>query len=462
MASEARGDSIGIDAGVEAGPEAGGRRFGALADARYAPLAIAFGLALVGLAARLAWIAYADFTPTFRDDAGAYHVLGQALAAGGGYKNLDGTPMLFWPPGYPFLLGGIYKAFDGSLNAALAANAIFGALAVALTYAIGRRAFDARVAAIGALLFAVYPGSIFLANTTLTEVTFTLLLMLVLWLFVESYARNDWRLLVPAGLIIGYAALVRGHALLLPLVAVPFWFAATSNARGAALRAAGVLALAAIVVAPWTVRNYRAVGEPVLIASSMGPDLFIGHSERADGRFFAADELFVYPELPQDELQARINRDGTREAIEYALRHPLREVELAFRKVYYLYYSDHDTLLWNDGHGEHRFLSNSTRNALSGIADLYYWGLLALAALAFSSMLSPSRPARLLLVSVVVYWTLLHVAFFGEPRFHAPIMPIVCLWAGAGVMRIASMMWRNGPAAGSEQGAASSAPTLRL
>jgi hypothetical protein len=39
---------------------------------------------------------------------------------------------------------------------------------------------------------------------------------------------------------------------------------------------------------------------------------------------------------------------------------------------------------------------------------------------------------RLLLVSLAVYWTLVHVAFFADPRFHAPIMGVVCLWAGVG------------------------------
>jgi len=39
------------------------------------------------------------------------------------------------------------------------------------------------------------------------------------------------------------------------------------------------------------------------------------------------------------------------------------------------------------------------------------------------------EPGRVLLLSLLLYWTGIHLVFFGDPRFHAPVMPIVALLA---------------------------------
>jgi hypothetical protein len=42
-----------------------------------------------------------------------------------------------------------------------------------------------------------------------------------------------------------------------------------------------------------------------------------------------------------------------------------------------------------------------------------------------------------MLLSLVAYWTLAHIAFFGDPRFHAPVVPMVAVLAGVAVAGIA-------------------------
>ena len=63
----------------------------------------------------------------------------------------------FWqPPLYPWLLGLFYKLAGHALLGARIVQAIVGALSCVLLYAIGRRAFDRKVAAGAALTMAVY------------------------------------------------------------------------------------------------------------------------------------------------------------------------------------------------------------------------------------------------------------------------------------------------------------------
>ena len=282
---------------------------------------------------RIAWIAYANFTPTVSDDAGRYDLLGRSLAANAGFINPNGTTTMFWPPGYPFVLAAVYKLWPQSLfgdhevTAALVVNAALASICVVLVFLIGRRVFEARAALAAAVITALFPSLIFFAGVTLTETTFTFLALVAVLLILEADARRNWWLLAAAGVVVGCAALVRGTG------------APAARRRGAVLargpwpigdppsRAPHSLAASRLaVIVPWTLRNYDVSGSLVLISSNAGVDFYIGHSPGADGRGRIVDDLvFRYPDRPQAEAEAQINRDGFREGLEYALKHPLSE-----------------------------------------------------------------------------------------------------------------------------------------
>lgn len=413
------------------------------------PLAVLCAIVLVALGVRLAWIAIGDFQPTLDDDAGRYDFLGRSLADGAGYINPNGATTMFWPPGYPFLLAGIYKGWpegalgDHQLTAALVANALLGAATVALTYGVAMRALRHQAGALlAAATFALFPSMVFITGVTLSETLFTFLLVLAAWLAIEERRRPDALLVVVIGAVTGYAALTRGQALLLPIAFVPAWLLSEESDGiagprwwAAASRLLVTGAVVAIVVAPWAVRNHDVSGEWVLISSNAGPNFYIGHSEDADGKGRQVPELvFRYPELPPAEAEARVNRDGFEEGMEWALDHPLEEAWLSATKVFWLYYIDSEGLFWTDAHGGVHVWDEDTRDAWEWASNAYWWAALALAGIGAFRWSSLRDPARVLLISVFVYWTLVHVAFFADPRFHAPVVPIVSVWAAAGVL----------------------------
>jgi len=414
-------------------------------------------IVLIALASRLAWIAFAGFEPTLSDDAGRYDFLGRSLANGGGFINPNGKVTMFWPPGYPFLLAAVYKLWPSDalgaheVTAALVVNAATSAATCILVYVLARRMARAASTTLlplaAALAFALLPSSIFFSGVTLTETWFTFLLALALYLLVLAEERASWPLRIAAAVVIGYATLVRGQALLLPVVAVPFWLATSNSAsptrdrmqrfRHLLPRLAAATAIVAAIVLPWTARNYVESGSLVAISSNAGVDFYIGHSDDATGRGRIVDDLvFRYPDLPPAEAEARVNRDGFREGLEFAVANPLREVELSVKKVWYLYNGDHEALAWTDAHGERPFLADRTRDALALLSSAYYFVLMALAAIAVAAWLARRRwrddPTGILLLSLIVYYTLVHIAFFGDQRFHAPIMPAICIWAALG------------------------------
>ena len=234
--------------------------------------------------------------------------------------------------------------------------------------------------------------------------------------------------------MLGFAALIRGQALLLPLVLVPFWL--RSGVRWPAIaRQARSPSRSAwrLIVAPWTIRNAIQLDAPVLISTNAGVDFWIGHHEDAAGDFgtTGGDALvFSHPELDPVAREVRANNDGFRKGLTFAATHPAQELVLPFKKLFWLYYNDEEGLKWNEGHGAQRFLplalratacSRSRTSTTSPCSACSCW--------ASRRWFSLREPGRLLLVSLVAYWTLVHVVFFGDPRFHAPIMPVVALLA---------------------------------
>jgi len=395
------------------------------------------GVLALAFAARIVWIAFSGWAPTPDDDAYRYDFTARALADGLGYIHLNGEPTAFWPPGYPLLLAGAYTLFGHSAVVAQIMNALLGTATVGLVYLIGVRLFGRTPGLIAAALVAFWPSLVFYTAVTLSEVAFTFFALLGVLLLIEEAQRakgrgRSLRWLLPAGFVLGFASLIRGQALLLPLVLVPFWLASGIDRRGIAH---GIVALGlgmGIVVAPWSVRNAIELHEPVLIATNAGIDFWIGHHEAATGDFgpTGGDELvYRYPEMSSPEREARVNNDGFREGLTYAVTHPKEELVLPFKKLFWLYYNDEEGLAWNEGHGGQEFLSSAAREALRLLSNVYYFAVLGIMALGAPFWFSLRHPGRVLLVSLVLYWTLIHLVFFGDPRFHAPIMPVVALLA---------------------------------
>ena len=398
------------------------------------------------LGVRLLWVFVTGWEPTPDDDAFRYDFAARALAEGRGYVHLDGTPTAFWPPGYPLLLTAAYVLFGESVQTAQLANVALGTATVALVYLIGRRTLGANAGLIGAAIVAAFPSLVFFTGVTLSEIAFTFLALLGVYLLIveaQSERPLDLRLLLAAGLVLGLASLVRGQALLLPLVLVPFWLRSGVDWPLIGRRLVAIALGLGLIVAPWTVRNAVQMDAPVLIATNAGVDFWIGHHDNATGDFgtFGSNELvYRYPELTPTEREVRVNSDGFREGLTYAVTHPAQELALPFKKLFYLYYNDEEGLKWNEGHGGQSFLSAPAREALLSLSNVYYFAVLGLAVLGLPLWASRRDPGRLLLVSLVAYWTVIHLVFFADPRFHAPIMPIAALFAALPL----ATLWSNG------------------
>jgi 4-amino-4-deoxy-L-arabinose transferase-like glycosyltransferase len=228
------------------------------------------GIVALGVALRLVHVlAIAPSTAIFTDGY-FFHWVGKAVADGHGYVNP--TELFFkgysvatatHPPLYTLVIAAATKLGITGDEAQRSLGCLFGAGTIALVGLLGRRVGGATLGLLAAGIAACYPLLIAADGALMSETLYGLLIALVL---LAAYRLRDeptgWRA-AALGAAIGLAALTRPEALLLlPLLLVPRW------------RWLAVACLAtALVVLPWTIRNWSAFDRPVLISTNDGVTL---------------------------------------------------------------------------------------------------------------------------------------------------------------------------------------------
>lgn len=412
---------------------------------RVTPVALAVGgLTLAGLALRLAWVLYVDTIP-LGGDPHWYYVVGINLAQGYGFvANANelfevpgpGEPTAFWSPAYPFVLGGLFKVFGVSITAAKVLNALFGALTVPFVYLLGSAIFSRRVGIAGAAIYAVFPNAIAWTPLLFPEQLFTLLFVAALWLLVAFPVAGPrgWRAAAALGALIALATLTRGQGAVLVPVAAVYWLMRWGW-RPAAQATAVSLVAAAIVITPWTVRNAVELHAFIPISTNSAAAIRAGHAPDSTGTTkWTSDRVNGVPmwEMMRDpDWEVASYREYTRRGIDYALTHPARELRLTGWKIYHTYRTDSDVVPWLTTLGATPIDSQALEEALPEVLDASYYVLLFAAVLSVPLWFRRDANAALL-VNVVLMWTLFHVAFLGEPRYHVPLYPAFALAAAAG------------------------------
>jgi 4-amino-4-deoxy-L-arabinose transferase-like glycosyltransferase len=213
------------------------------------------------------------------NDMGVYDQLATNLLSGNGYISQLEPHFRAWrAPGYPFFLLVIYFIFGHHALPVLLLQSLLGALTCVMIYLIGRRIFSRKIGIIAGFICAVDPEMIHWTAKMLTETLFIFLLALLVLLCLRLTESRRWFLpTIGAGLVLGYATLVRPNILLLiPFLISYFLFFVQVPVRNRMVLAGIPPIVCALVILPWTVRNYLVLGKFVPVASIGGVSLFVG------------------------------------------------------------------------------------------------------------------------------------------------------------------------------------------
>jgi 4-amino-4-deoxy-L-arabinose transferase-like glycosyltransferase len=432
-----------------------------------------FAMAIVP---RAAWIAYNDRPPKGLNDPALYALFSEFIADGDGYvrppANVPGAytgpddpnlrsaghEIAYYPAGFPIMLGALKKGGDlfgwgRSTFSMKMMNGMFGAITVVLLYLMASRMFDRRTGVAAGMLLAVFPSQIFYTGTVLSEPMFTLLwiasLAVLLW---NPWSRDGmpWFQLFAAGLLLSAATMTRGITLVFPLALLAVWLFHLRSKKRALAQALVVWAGIAVLIVPWSIRNTVAFGQLTGPSTNVGDDLCIGNYLGAQGAFTLTGKCFEGDAgKSPSEVEIDRNKEGVRIAIHDVATHPLRMPKLIAQKAYWLLYKDDDGIWAAESYGNDYFIPNLRREILAFAANSIYYatGMLVLAGgLAFALTRDPRRVVVML---AFLYVLAIPLAFFGDPRFHFPAIPLATIIAAATVIRLwdARASWRSQEAA---------------
>jgi 4-amino-4-deoxy-L-arabinose transferase-like glycosyltransferase len=188
-------------------------------------------------------------------------------------------PNAYTVPGYSLFLAGIYRVFgtdSGRLFRVYLAQAALGVVAVALVYLVSSRLGGRAAGVFSAVLAAVYAPAIFAETEILTESLYAPLLAGLLYVCILALDRPSVGMFALVGVVAGVGAYVRPVGVV--LVALPLFVLVAAGRVPwlSALRLACVATVAAaLILAPWWIRNYRVYHRPVVFMTATAHPAFV-------------------------------------------------------------------------------------------------------------------------------------------------------------------------------------------
>ena len=411
-------------------------------------------IVLLATALRLAWVLYAAREPRGFHDPTLYEVFAARIADGHGYTAANGEATAYYPVGYVGALGALVWSVgltpipeNVSMTAAVF-NLVLGVATVALTFEVGRRLFDNRIGLVSAAIVAIWPNLIFHTAVILTETLFIFLVLAAVLLLVAlsaSTERIGWRRLAVFGIMLALSALVRPISLMfLPVLFVVLVVADVGWRH--AIGYVGIAALAlALVMAPWAIRNARETDSFVPISTNLGDNLCMSRHAGATGEFQSSSACTVRAKgLKTPQYEVEVNNTNIRRAVRFVKGHPLTEAKLVFLRGYHTVKNDHDGLLASESYGANPFVPSALRRVLEIVADAYFFVALVLGLLAVPAFVGRHRPWRLFFLLAAAAFAVQPLIFFGDPRFHVPVLPFVAVLAAVALTRTRSFFAARG------------------
>ncbi len=354
------------------------------------------------------------------------------------------VPYVAEPVGEAVVVAGVWELIGSQHWQPIALlRILLDAFASLLIYRIAWRLFKRRRAALlAAAMYAAYPPIAELAinpNTDFWSVDVTILVV-ALWVEAINSPRS-WRWFLACGVATGIGAYFHPGVLILPGVfalagiGVVGW-------RSTLRRALFTTAIAALLIVPWTIRNYNDFHRFIPVRIAAGVTLWIGLDEIPNDYGATHGDYATYQFMRR--VQPGIRWDspaydsylGSR-AIEVIERHPLFYLKTVARRVWL------STIAATDVEWMHRGTKTPfayPRGPIAYVIDhpfqliqvvlMPFVFLFAMLSLAFTW--ARYRHEHLLLIATALAITVPYFVLHFEPRFMLPAATAYLIWIGLG------------------------------
>lgn len=404
------------------------------------PAWMAAAVFAVALAVRVLHVWQISAGPFFdlpMGDAADFHAWALELAGG----EWLGEGVFYRAPLYPYFLGAVYALLGSNPLVLRLVQAAVGATACATLALAGRRLFSPRAGLVAGLILAFYAPAIFFDGIIQDSVLDLLFASILLWLLAEIVHRPRPLLWLLAGVTLGAAVLTRENAAVLAAPILLWLFLQRRLPAGRRVRLAALFVLGGTaVMAPVAVRNKIVGGELHPTTFNVGANLFIGNNPEADGYsrpLRAGRDNFRFEKLDAIQIAERargrklapseVSAYWTERALDYMTSQPIDWLRLMARKSF---------LVWNateaaDTEDQYSYADWSWPLRLSGY--VLHFGVIAPLALLGAWITWPERRRLWPFYVMPITYMASVVLFFVFARYRYPVVPVLVLFAGAGL-----------------------------
>jgi len=367
----------------------------------------------------------------------------RTFVASGTFGFIPGVPSADTQPLYGYFLIPLYWLFGRQWYVVGLAQIVVAAATAVLVYAIGRRVAP-KLATLGAMVATLNPYLIWHDVHVNREIVDQLVLAALVLCVLVAASRRSLTLVTFAGALCGVAILGNSRLTALPLVIAAYLVWRLPARRVVA--AVAVLAAAAVVVAPWVIRNKVQVG--CYAITTDGRALWKANNANtyrvlANGGWIDDVPQIGLPPTPQD-AQAIYQRTGKiirvdecaqmrefeHKTFVFWRKHPGEKAKLMVQAT---------QLLWDPRAHETQGRSGkgTWRDTARRIGEPIY--LIPIYLLAIAGLFFAPRAFTVLALLLLAYNTVAAMAFAGTTRYRVPFDFLLVLLAAAAVERV----WRR-------------------
>lgn len=374
---------------------------------------------------RVVWAMLVPTVPV--SDSLAYDAFARNLAEYGVYGWAPEQPSAYWPVGTSALYAPLFMLFGHQYWPIVALNIALSVAIIVAAFRIAGRLpqVHASVPPIAAAVLALWPGLIMYVTVLASELPFIASIMIAVDIWTQTKRPAVLRGVV-SGIFLAAACYVRPTAQLLPLImALSALFAGQSLRTVLALTASAYITMI-VLIAPWTLRNYRTFDAFVVISTNAGANLWMGNHPGSAGGY---NEL---PESVKGMDEVSRERVLAHEARKHIMSDIPGYIMLSGKRLVDTYDRETIPVVWNE-QGIDRTLGPAAKFPLKLIASGYWITVLLLAVMGSWIVYAGSRRVSSLLGNPLFllwgYFALVHALIVSQDRYHFPSIPSVAVLA---------------------------------
>lgn len=307
---------------------------------------------------------------------------------------------------------------------------------------ISQKLFGDKISKFSMIVLSVYYSWCIMINYLYTEVIFTILLLLLIYLTLIAFDENKIKFYAWAGFVWALAVLVRSTIAVFPIVILIMFLIKRYSFAQIAKISLVVTAIFCAVMSPWWIRNYIVFDRFIPLTISSGMPMLEGSVIWQVGSENDVEELIIFwRERIADMGRDEIARDS-KELLEAQenIKNSFRD---DFGKALRWHTLDKMYIQWRHAWISTAFTDFNDRIKNTFTAAQYEHVLILVFAVVgaiFMLATKANRVNRVYLLLIILYFNFIHLPFIPIPRYMLPIMPLVIVFSCYGGVRVYSWM----------------------